>query len=114
MSESHLLAVTQRLDRLEQDHRNSRDLLIKISTQIDNVNQKIDVHNERINKREIEIESIEADVAEIKEKMSKQEGKDAQRKENDDKRLKKWGIIIVASEVIVASIIAVSIKVFWG
>ena len=114
MNEGHLLALTQRLDRLEQDHRNSRDILIEIRTQLENVNQKLDVHNDRINKREIEIESIEADVAKIKETMSKQEGKDVERKENDDKRLKKWGIIIVASEVIVASIIAVSIKVFWG
>ena len=106
--------ILQRLDRLEQDHRDSRDILIEIRTQLENVNQKIDVHNDRINKREVEIESLEERVATTETTLAAQEGAEKERKDNDDKRLKKWGIIIIGAEIIVASIIAVAFKLLWN
>ena len=42
------------------------------------------------------------------------EGKEKERDTASDKRFKKWGIIIVCAEVIVAILVGAGIKVIWG
>ena len=42
------------------------------------------------------------------------DGEDSERDRSSDKRFKRWGIIIVSAEVIVAVLVAVVVKVFWG
>lgn len=108
-----LQGVIQRLDKLEQDHRDSRDILIEIRTTLGHLDEKLNVQNDRINKRENEIEELEEDVAEIKKKLENEKGREEQRKETDDRRFKKWGVLIIAAEIVVAVIVAVGIKLLW-
>ena len=42
------------------------------------------------------------------------EGQDSERDRSSEKRFKRWGIIIVAAEVVVAIIVAVGLKLLWG
>ena len=42
------------------------------------------------------------------------DGEDSERDKSSDKRFKRWGIIIVSAEVVVAVIVAVAVKAFWG
>lgn len=108
-----LQGIITKLDQLEKDHRDSRDILIEIRTDLKHMDSKIDAHNLRINKRETENEAIAKRVEDIEKKQSEGDGRDKERKQNDDKRFKKWGIMIIAAEIVVAVIVAILIKVVW-
>lgn len=105
--------IVQRLDRLEQDHRDSRDILVEIRTTLKHLIEKTDTQNDRINKREAEVEDLESDVEAIQRTLAQQEGRDNERKDVDDRRFKKWGVMIIAAEIVVAVIVAIGVKVFW-
>ena len=105
--------IVQRLDRLEQDHRDSRDILVEIRTTLKHLIEKTDTQTDRINKREVEVEDLESDVQGIKNTLAQQSGRDEERKETDDRRFKKWGVMIIGAEIVVAVIVAIAVKVFW-
>ena len=105
--------IVQRLDRLEQDHRDSRDILVEIRTTLKHLIEKTDTQNDRINRREAEVEDLESDEEAIQRTLAQQEGRDNERKDVDDRRFKKWGVMIIAAEIVVAVIVAIGVKVFW-
>ncbi len=64
---SDLLEIYQKLDnrlnQVEKDHRDSRDLLIEIRTTLKHLDNKIGIQNVSIGKRELEIKEIERDIS---------------------------------------------------
>ena len=42
------------------------------------------------------------------------DGEDSERDRSSDRRFKRWGIIIVSAEVVVAVVVAVVVKAVWG